>query len=31
VFPIAGALLTVSVLYGLSRREFRDFGAAAAD
>jgi MFS family permease len=30
VFPIAGALLTVSILYGLSRREFRDFGAGQA-
>jgi MFS family permease len=26
VFPIAGALLALSMLYGLSRREFRDFG-----
>ena len=25
VFPIAGAVLTLSMLYGLSRREFRDF------
>jgi MFS family permease len=25
VFPIAGALLALSMLYGLSRREFRDF------
>jgi MFS family permease len=30
VFPIAGALLAVSILYGLSRREFRDFGARQA-
>jgi MFS family permease len=27
VFPIAGALLTPAILFGLSRREFRDFGA----
>ena len=27
VFPIAGALFALSMLYGLSRREFRDFGA----
>jgi predicted MFS family arabinose efflux permease len=26
VFPIAGALLALAILYGLSRREFRDFG-----
>jgi MFS family permease len=30
VFPIAGALLTVAILYGLSRREFRDFGVERA-
>jgi hypothetical protein len=30
VFPIAGALLAVSMLYGLSRREFRDFGDGEA-
>ena len=28
VFPIAGALLALAILYGLSRREFRDFGTA---
>jgi MFS family permease len=27
VFPIAGALLTAAIVFGLSRREFRDFGA----
>ena len=27
VFPISGALLTLSLLYGLTQREFRDFGA----
>jgi MFS family permease len=26
VFPIDGALLALAILYGLSRREFRDFG-----
>lgn len=26
VFPISGALLALSMLYGLSQREFRDFG-----
>jgi MFS family permease len=31
VFPIAGALLAVAVFYGLSRREFRGFGAGTAD
>jgi MFS family permease len=30
VFPIAGALLALAILYGLSRREFRDFGTPAA-
>jgi MFS-type transporter involved in bile tolerance (Atg22 family) len=25
VFPIAGGLLALAMLYGLSRREFRDF------
>jgi MFS family permease len=30
VFPIAGALLMLSILYGLSQREFRDFGAGRA-
>jgi predicted MFS family arabinose efflux permease len=29
VFPIAGALLALAILYGLSRREFRDFGTAS--
>jgi MFS family permease len=28
VFPIAGALLALSMLYGLTQREFRDFGVA---
>ena len=28
VFPIAGVLLALAILYGLSRREFRDFGTA---
>lgn len=28
VFPIAGALLAVAILAGLTQREFRDFGAA---
>jgi MFS family permease len=31
VFPIAGALLALAILYGLSRREFRDFGTGPAD
>jgi hypothetical protein len=26
VFPISGALLALSMLYGLTQREFRDFG-----
>jgi hypothetical protein len=25
--PITGALLALSMLYGLAQREFRDFGA----
>jgi hypothetical protein len=31
VFPIAGALLALGIFYGLSRREFRDFGAGQSD
>ena len=30
VFPIAGALLTAAIGFGLSRREFRAFGAGQA-
>jgi hypothetical protein len=26
MFPITGALLTLSMLFGLSQREFREFG-----
>lgn len=29
IFPISGALLALSMLFGLSQREFRDFGAGS--
>jgi MFS family permease len=31
IFPISGALLALSMLFGLSQREFRDFGGAAEE
>jgi MFS family permease len=31
VFPITGALLALAMVYGLSQREFRDFGADQAE
>jgi predicted MFS family arabinose efflux permease len=31
VFPITGALLALSMIYGLTQREFRDFGTEASE
>jgi MFS family permease len=31
VFPIAGAMLAAAIAFGLSRRDFREFGAGATD
>jgi MFS family permease len=31
VFPITGALLALSMIYGLTQREFRDFGTEAGE